>query len=347
MKISWEADAAATEFIQELLAASVTQVSFKRVVVEDDKEVEIEEQLHVIKLKSTLQSDERVTSSIMVVPPHTRGAWKAVRDAFEYGVSDQRFLVVGSPGIGKSRTVNYMILEIINERRKDTRLPLPIIIFEHRKDSKVWRFTPKDASNHECVYEASSVTLGHFMAGDELALDNPDNVYIVDSAKAENSKEPAHLRAKTIFNCSPDAGHFSEWIKHTQRGGTVYVPMWPHEAIEAAQLYMFPETDLVTLKQQMEVVGPFPRRLTPKAFTTYKTKIDSAMQQNVVEISNILLNGAGKLEAEQDNLRRNHSAPCLASMLCQDLATQNAGSALYRTTHDLRLVWRCSRASTT
>jgi hypothetical protein len=272
---------AATAYIQELLCASVEQVSFERVDFDDDgDERKLVETLHVIKCKSTLQSDEDSTSSTLVVPPGTRGAWKAVRESFQPGMRGQRFLVVGSAGIGKSRSINYQIRELISERRQDSTLPLPTIVFEHRKDGRVWKFTPRDSRDHTSDYEASIMSTKHFSSTMEPALNNPDNVYIVDSGKAEDSKDPSLLRAKTIFVCSPDGRHFDEWLKHIQLGGKFFIPFWTPEAIVAAQPLMFQHTDVQTLKNQVAVVGPYPRRLaSPESFEEYKANIDRAMQK--------------------------------------------------------------------
>ena len=137
----WIFDTDATSFIQDLLKAEVKCVPFKRMESDNDGNVnKIEEELHVIKLNSTLQSNERATTSILVVPPRTRGAWKVLIQGFQSGVSDQRFLVVGSAGVGKSRTINYLIRELIKQRRQDKSQPLHTIVFEHRKDAAVWRF---------------------------------------------------------------------------------------------------------------------------------------------------------------------------------------------------------------
>eukprot|EP00808_Paulinella_micropora_P025888 g2337.t1 len=162
-EVPWKSDATATKYIQELLATPVQRVTFKRALPEDGRS-EMEE-LHVFKLGSTLQNDEQRTSSVMVVPPHTRGAWQAIIEAFEPGRSSQHFLIIGSPGIGKSRTINYAIREIIRERRQHSSQPLPTIVFEHRKDEIVWKFVPRVASNHASDYEACSVLKADFAAG--------------------------------------------------------------------------------------------------------------------------------------------------------------------------------------
>lgn len=104
----------------------------------DKDSVEITDDVLVYDLKSTLQKDEVVTSAALVVPPGTRGAWQAVRTAFEPNTSDQRFLVIGSPGIG----------EVIHERRADKSRPLPIIVYEHRKDGPRPPTTTQASTKH-------------------------------------------------------------------------------------------------------------------------------------------------------------------------------------------------------
>lgn len=289
----WEADKGATAWIYELLHAKASLVPFKRESV-DEEGNEFEEELHVFELKSKLQRDETSTSTTMVVPPDTRGAWKAVLNSFELGQSDQRFLVIGSPGIGKSRTINYFIRLIINEFQQKSQ-PLPTIVFEHRKDRRVWKFAPKDPADPSSEYEAFSMGITRFAAEEEKPLRSPDNVYIVDSGQAEGSVAPALLPATTIYVCSPDTRHFSEWEKHLQKGGTFFIPIWTYEAMEAGQPYMFPEIDV---QKKMSVVGPIPRRM--REYEKFKARIDEAMPENSDKIASVLLHGAGGVDAEHD-----------------------------------------------
>ena len=248
-------------------------------------------------LKSTLQSDEVMTSPVLVVPPGTRGAWSALRAAIKPGQRYQNFLVVGSAGIGKSRTINYFIREFILERRQDTSQPLPVVLFEHRKDGRVWQFSPNDASDHMSEYKAVSMLTCEFAAGRVDALKNPNNLYVVDSGKAEESKDPTFVPAVCVYVCSPDTRHFSEWSKHLQRGGRFNIPMWSLEALEAASFHL--GVTLKTVRERAPVVGPIPRRVcNTEEYERSKAMIDKAMVYNQDEIEKIILHGSSGVEAD-------------------------------------------------
>jgi hypothetical protein len=137
------------------------------------------------------------------------------------------------------------------------------------------------------VFDASSV--------DELK--NPNNLYVVDSGKAEESKDPIFVPAVCVYVCSPDTRHFSEWSKHLQRGGRFNIPMWSLEALEAASFHL--GVPSATLRERALVVGPIPRRVcNTAAYNSYKLKIDNAMNSEQTKIAGVLLHGAGDIEAD-------------------------------------------------
>jgi len=192
--LSWERNARATTYINELLQAPQTEVG----------------SLAVIKMKITLQQDEQRTTSTLVVPSGTRGSWGALLNDTKEEVAGQAYVVIGTPGVGKSRSLNYLIREIISKHRNKGSLP-PAIVFEHRKDGFVWLFVPRERENPQSEYEAYIVGQDLFAATRAAVLFDKRNYYIVDSGKAEEAKTPLLVPAKTIYSCSPDYRHFSEF----------------------------------------------------------------------------------------------------------------------------------------
>lgn len=307
----------ATAYIQALLTSPVKPVPFSYTVQDEDEKKN--EQLEVFEMPLGLQGDEFATSITLVVPPGTRDAWQAVRRhmARDAGRPHKRYLVIGSPGVGKSRSINYFIRHIISERRKTcssssssssssacSSRPLPVIVFEHRKDQKVWLFAPTAPEQADSVYSAYSIILDHFHANATAVLHNPDNVYLIDSGLAEEAKMPANVPAVTVYVCSPDERHFSEYEKHTQAGGTFFIPWWQPEALLAAQPFMLAQSCVTAgdVEQRIVIVGPIPRRVycTDKQFEKIKSKIETAMQNKQAEIGNVLVHGAAGLDADQE-----------------------------------------------
>lgn len=113
---------------------------------------------------------------------------------------------------------------------------------------------------------------------------------------------PPLLPAKTIYVCSPDTRHFSEWKKHLQRGGTFFIPCWSQKALAASQPYLAPHLTPETLWDRMDIVGPFPRRVCGSAddYDEAKKQIDTTMEHKESEVTNVLVHGAGGVDAEHD-----------------------------------------------
>ena len=154
-RLPWEFSEAATRYLAELLTAEPL-----RVPVNDNEENTVSGDLEVFQLQCSLQRDERTTSSALVLPPSTRGMWREVLEATSNGRSDNRVLVIGTPGVGKSRSMNYFLKLVIDRRRQEhsPSLSLPVIVFEHRKDKVAWLLAPKDPSDRESEYEAFSLS---------------------------------------------------------------------------------------------------------------------------------------------------------------------------------------------
>ena len=67
--------------------------------------------------------------------------------------------------MGKSRSINHFIREIIGaNRQKNWMHPMPVIVFEHRKDKIVWLFVPETPESRSTNYEAFSVRRSDFDA---------------------------------------------------------------------------------------------------------------------------------------------------------------------------------------
>ena len=255
----WERCANATSYINELLSISPTLVDVQS---EDEWDGAIAvEQLQVFKMSSGLLTDEVETSSNLVIPPGSADLWEAVcTNAVNEtrAVKRPRMAVVGSPGMGKSRSAVFLIRRFIEKRRE--RGMSPIVVYEHRKELKVWMFVPKDPDSTASPYEAFSVVLSEFSAGKVAALKNRSNLYIVDGDQVGARPMPGLFPAYTVFVVSPDPNQISEFAKHADLAH--YFPAWRVVDILAARKYMttepFPRETYVTL---MRAIGPNPRAL--------------------------------------------------------------------------------------
>jgi len=234
--LPWQRDTSASVYITELLKAH-------------QKEIQCEVgSLTVIEMKNALQKDESetYTSRTLVIPSGTRGAWQAVLGAVRDDSTDQRFFVIGTSGVGKSRTLNYLIREIILSHQNKAAKP-PAIIFEHRKDEIVWLFVPKNPALPASTWEAYSMAIGDFRASGTALLYNPRNFYIVDSGLPEKPHMVTNVAATTLFVCSPDT-HCSDFQKYTSTC-PIYLPCWEKQEIIAAVPYVLGE------ERKREILG--------------------------------------------------------------------------------------------
>jgi len=248
----------ATTYINELLTIKPAAVDVMS--EETDGVMRVDGQLQVFKMNSSLFNDEKRSSSNLVIPPGAADLWEAVC-AKSLDDDDQiasRVAVVGSPGMGKSRSSVFLIRRFIDKRRE--RGMSPIVVYEHRKEFTVWIFVPKDPDSTASPYEAFSVDLSKFSADEVAALKNRSNLYIVDGDQVGARPMPALLDVYTVFVVSPDPEQISEFVKHSDR--TLYFPAWRVADVVAARNYMTmkpfsPETYLTL----MRAIGPNPRAL--------------------------------------------------------------------------------------
>eukprot|EP00993_Chasmostoma_nieuportense_P003982 NODE_466_length_2193_cov_48.106486_g430_i0.p1 GENE.NODE_466_length_2193_cov_48.106486_g430_i0~~NODE_466_length_2193_cov_48.106486_g430_i0.p1 ORF type:complete len:645 (-),score=141.67 NODE_466_length_2193_cov_48.106486_g430_i0:115-2049(-) len=295
--IVWAEDPAATDYMQELL-----RMAPERVPVggpgEDGCGC-----LEVFATRTTLQEDENESPGL-VVPPSTAGLWKAVHKAILEATplaggpkkTRSRFVVLGTPGIGKSRTINYFLRLLLATR--DSTQPLPTVVFEQRKDGRVWRFAPDP--EHPATVKALWCEINDFRAPKEQALDVATNVYIVDTGAAEESTMPALVTAATILVCSPDRRHYSEFQKHC--AAPFYVPMWRPEDILAAAPFLTQPSDPIMdppIRERLATVGPIPRRVFAdrKTYRRFVDNIQNTFRRHSEDVEIVLAEGPGAIDA--------------------------------------------------
>ena len=293
----WEPDLEATQHIQQLLHMEPRKVEFG---CDGDY-------LEVFQMDTPLQSDDYATSSALVVLPNMRLMWECFsnRSADVPVGKDQRWVVVGSPGLGKSRSIPYAIRLMIQRRRELVKdgVPMPVVVFEHRNDKLTWVFAPVDADAKDTEYQAWSVPRSKWAADVMPAVRNQHNILVVDASQppGHGGEMPGLFAATTVYVCSPDPRHYSEFAKHKGEGTFIYGGPGCAEALVAAAKYMAPDRGLsdAEVRRRIEVVGPFPRRVfaTPAGYTAFKKAIDSAMSQHPEEVKAVLLGGPFRFDS--------------------------------------------------
>ena len=153
----------------------------------------------------------------------TRRAWKAT---FELMKNTKRVAMLGVPGIGKSRNLVLGLWHLVRGQQLEG-IPQPeAIVFEARQSSTVFLFTEcKDGG-----WKAQSLPMSKWAADSCEYLKNTTNWYLVDAYETK-TPSTSMLAAKTVIACSPDRGHYSNFIK---AGGCVFIESWSKSELQAA-----------------------------------------------------------------------------------------------------------------
>ena len=253
------------------------------------------------KLAQALQADERRTTSNLVVGPNAHRLWTTLL-AEQHNPQRDRFVVIGSPGLGKSRSAWYFVRMFIDARRSQVTagVPMPVVVFEHRKDSFVWKFVPVKDDDADTEYHGWVCPRRRFEDVCEDCLHLPHNLFIVDAAKAEaSSEDPSLLQATTVLVCSPDPVHYSEFSKAATKR---YMGPGCADALVVAARFMNAPSNAIPeeeVRARVAKVGPFPRRVfSSEAFSESCALIDAAFSSSNLDlVEDVLRTGLSKYES--------------------------------------------------
>jgi hypothetical protein len=168
-------------------------------------------------LKSFLQENEK-SSRNLYTRESQRKLWNEV---FSYSEEKEGngVIVLGNPGIGKSRSMTYL-LKILLENKKQ-------IIYEARKDRILYSFIPKDDGS----YEVFSLSLKEFDPIKCEILKNPNSYYLIDPDLPQSiTNVPAHK----ILAASPQKAHYHEFQK-TPGTDIMWMKSWNKEELKVLQ----------------------------------------------------------------------------------------------------------------
>ena len=311
----WEHCEEASEYLHQLEIAEPIIVPVEADTSSEQMNLEENEELslHVFDMQMSLQKDESSTNNNLVLPKSTRDFWETVHQVGVHDDRINRLLVVGTPGLGKSRSINYFFRVVLQKHRKlpaDVDRSLPVIVFEHRKDETVWLFAPKDPRDRQSKYSAFVLSLMDFKSRKCPALQIRGNYYIVDTASAENARMPVLCDANTIYVCSPDPRHYSEYQKHCN--GTFYFPSWREEYIPAATPYMIPTYSALCPEEAVEraqVVGAIPRRVygSQDTYEDFKEKVDTFVANRQEDVYAVIQTGAFAIDSGSNDQKHPRS----------------------------------------
>jgi hypothetical protein len=172
-------------------------------------------------LRPGLTSDRQLD---LLIRPATEPFWSA---CIHLALEDSgRVCAMGTPGIGKTASIPYLIRLLLSMKRT--------VVFLLRSNIKLnWYYaftpTPHMPSPYSCqIYPEATVP------SDIPSLQDPESFYIVNPGKTNDSSDPDAIEAKLIIVTSPNSKHWggSSFAKENddlqnQAGGLfVYYPIW-------------------------------------------------------------------------------------------------------------------------
>lgn len=174
-------------------------------------EIDLGAGVTMIQLSKLLQKDN-LSSRHLFTRHDSRLMWQEV---YKYLSRDgTHALVTGNPGIGKSRSLMYMIKLLLEDSK--------LVIFESRRQKQFFAIVPPakhGKGNSYKVWSTSAVGFNFLCP----ALQDPSNFYLVDpGAVAEG---PTFVEAHIVLAASPNRDHYHEFIK--DKGVQMYMmPPW-------------------------------------------------------------------------------------------------------------------------
>ncbi|EFJ45432.1 hypothetical protein VOLCADRAFT_94291 [Volvox carteri f. nagariensis] len=152
---------------------------------------------------------------------YVRECYPRLFDALVCDEKPTKYIVTGTPGIGKSWFATYLILRLLKRSS-----PPPFILWEHfMYPGEAWCY----------VHETGQVVVGQRSSFRQL-LDNPATWYIVDGAPPLFD-----ILARTVLLTSPKRETYKELRKHG--AALLYMPLWELDELQACRRLMYSTVD--------------------------------------------------------------------------------------------------------
>jgi hypothetical protein len=219
---------------------------------------------YTTKHKCCFFPDNNLTSIFIREQP--REVWDAVYSsifspAAKQGLSSHKAVIIGNPGIGKSTSMVYLVLKAAEEKRN--------IMWHDVKGSRAYYFE-YDKNTRKYVANMNEQLVIH--GG---RLNDSATLFLVDPGPAESSKLLS-VPAATVVASSPDARHYSEFVKTDVP--QFYMNVWSLEELFACHKILGVKKSLI--KERHAKIGGLLRQIcmNPESFENYLISVNSAIE---------------------------------------------------------------------
>jgi hypothetical protein len=180
-----------------------------------------------IALTHFLQSNEMDSGPDLYTRQCQRDLWNEVFVYLESSLNKRHAVVTGNPGIGKSRSMAYLLRILLQNERT--------VIYEARKDKIVYAFIPPVRpvrQNQSSNYKVWTCDYRRFSEPACVALKNSDHYYLIDP---DVPAQIASVNAHTVLAASPNRAHFKEFQKRAIKW---LMPIWRKEELKSLLAYI-------------------------------------------------------------------------------------------------------------
>ena len=215
--------------------------------------------------------------SELFIRPCNKNIYEMVRKRLN-GTPERGVVITGNPGIGKSWSLCYFLMELAKEEKPRT------VVFESVALDKMWVFRSDGTT---------SVIDGPRTQTHPPEFDDPHTVYLFDTA-GDAPREPLQVNAYTVVASSPNRANYKQFHKRVR--SKIYLPCWSLDELKCV-LEFFPHITDKVLDERFLQFGGIPRYVLPPpddlAAGVSEIELDIAIKQCNLQS---ILDSAGDIE---------------------------------------------------
>jgi hypothetical protein len=266
----WCENEVATRFAQELRTSEFENIPETKMQILSFRSCDW------FKKYDSIQTDE---SFHLVMRAHALDVWNHILSMENTDPSKCNFAVIGSPGIGKSFGLYYLLKRLL-ERNE-------IVVLDKKKSVATFAFFPIEETDGSVRYK---VYRTHALYSRPAAMlhDFQNIWYLIDPPKAENWTGPYDVAAKTVLAASPDIRHLGEWRKN-QSLTRLYMKSWNLDELHACGKFLCKNEDILRkLDERFYNVGGIIRHLFDQEQFLIALKQQKAVDLKTIESAVLL-----------------------------------------------------------
>jgi len=266
--------------------------------------------VEVIEMTNWLQVSEG-TSPFIISCVAQRNLWKEVLSITSN--PNTNVLVTGSPGIGKSRSMAYLLKELLSLGKT--------VVYEAAKEGNIFVFKVKRGSvdgdgdmvigdgigMNNLEYEVMSK---YGAAIDAVELEDANNFYLIDPG--EDSAEPKLVNAHTIMASSPNSSRYKGFAEKLDRTTTLYMSLWERSELEVMCRILSLGITSEVFESRFYFVGGRPRYvLNDENYTkAVENSRNDVQSMNSGMLENVILGKISDLSSDNRKLNLPSSDVC-------------------------------------